>query len=212
MARKRKEKNSLLLYYDYKEQFELLSDKQLRELIYSMIEYDKNNNEIELDEITRMAFVPIKRRLKEDKKNWQENCDRNQENIMKRWNKSDTSVYESIQVNTKHTDKGKGKDKDKEKDKEKGNGGYTINQPTNPTTIFDFCLTIFENRNESDLKKSCKKFYNWYEEKEWANVKDWKERLKMWINDDIEKGKIKEKEEEYVDEAGFTHKNGRRIL
>ena len=150
MARKRKEKNSLLLYYDYKEQFELLSDKQLRELIYSMIEFDKNNNEIELDEMTKMAFVPIKRRLKEDKKNWEEMCQKNQENVNRRWSKSDTTVYECIRSDTKYTDKGK--DKDKEKDK--GNGGYTINQPTNPTTIFDFCLTIFKNRNESDLKKS----------------------------------------------------------
>ena len=42
MAYKRKEKKSLLLYYDYIEQFKMLNDKQLRNLIYAMIEYDKN--------------------------------------------------------------------------------------------------------------------------------------------------------------------------
>ena len=84
MPSKRKEKNSLLLYYDYKEQFDALDDKQLRQLIYAMIEYDKNNNEIELDNITKMAFIPIKRRLKQDKETYTNKCEKNRENILKR--------------------------------------------------------------------------------------------------------------------------------
>ena len=54
MAYKRKEKKSLMLYYDYKDQFEMLTDEQLRKLIYAMIEYDKNDVEIELDKITKI--------------------------------------------------------------------------------------------------------------------------------------------------------------
>ena len=74
MPYKKKEKKSLLLYYDYLEQFELLDDKQLRKLIYAMIDFDKDSKETKLDKMTTMAFVPIKRRLIEDKKKWNRGC------------------------------------------------------------------------------------------------------------------------------------------
>ena len=62
MSYKKKEKISLLLYYDYLEQFEMLDDQQFRKLIYAMIDFDKNEIEPELDKMTKMAFLPIKRR------------------------------------------------------------------------------------------------------------------------------------------------------
>ena len=34
-------KTSVQLYYDYKEQFEILTDSQMRKIIYAMIEYDE---------------------------------------------------------------------------------------------------------------------------------------------------------------------------
>ena len=80
MPYKKKEKISLMLYYDYLEQFECLTDEQLRKLIYAMIEFDKNDKEIELDKITKMAFIPIKKRLKLDKKKWIETCQTNSKN------------------------------------------------------------------------------------------------------------------------------------
>ena len=119
MPYQKKEKNSLLLYYDYKEQFDELTDKQLRELIYAMIEYDQNDNEIELDSITKMAFIPIKRRLKKDKEQYTGKCNTNRENALKRWNTENATAYDGMQTHAKYADKDKDKDKDKELIKEK---------------------------------------------------------------------------------------------
>lgn len=134
MPYKRKEKNSLLLYYDYIEQFEELNDKQLRQLIYAMIEYDKNDNEIELDDITRMAFIPIKRRLKQDKENYTNKCEVSSENAKKRWKQEYAMAYDSIQEHAKYGDK----DKDKEKDKDIDIDKDIINNNNNINNIYTY--------------------------------------------------------------------------
>lgn len=146
MPYKKKDKKSLLLYYDYKEQFEVLDDKQLRQLIYAMIEYDKNDIEIELDNITKMAFIPIKRRLKADKEDWKITCETNRKNIQDYWDRvkgTYTTEYDGIRANTMATDK------DKEKDKEKD-----IDTTTNNIYTYieeNFGITI-GGKNYEDIK------------------------------------------------------------
>ncbi len=226
MASKRKEKISLLLYYDYIDQFEMLDDSQFRKLIYSMIEFDRDGKEPELDKVSSMAFAFIKKRLILDKEKWKDQCNKNKENIEKRWNKNkekndsiqpNTTEYECIRKDTKYTDIDIEIEKDIEKDIEIESVCVINNTPPHThTEVFQFCKSIFQNFNydENDLKKSCKKFFNYYKEKNWQGVNDWHEKLEIWIDDDIENGKIKkqEDEDEYYDEAGFLHRNGRRIL
>ncbi len=217
MAYKKKEKISLLLYYDYMEQFELLDDKQFRELIYAMIEFDKENKEPELDKITKMAFVPIKRRLKQDKKTWEEMCKNNSENAKKRWNKENATVCDGMRKDTKNTDIDSDKDKDieKDKDKDKERESNIYSQPHAPT--FSEILLFSEELGVDD-ESYCKKFFNNYESTGWKIngniIENWKSKFEQWVEDDKEKGKVrmKEKEEDYFDEAGFKIENGRRIL
>lgn len=70
--------------------------------------------------------------------------------------------------------------------------------------LFDFALEEFSNYKEKDLKKSCTKFLNYYEEKNWNKVKNWQSKLKLWINDDIENNKIKPKNEDSNCQIGST--------
>ena len=212
MPYKKKEKKSLLLYYDYLEQFELLDDKQFRKLIYAMIEFDKNGKEEKLDKITKMAFVPIKRKLTEDKKNWEETCKKNSENVKKRWAKEkDTTVYDRMREDTKNTDIDSDKDKDIEKDKDKERESNIYSQPHAPT--FSEILLFSEELGVDD-ESYCKKFFNNYESTGWKIngniIENWKTKFEQWVEDDKEKGKVRMKEKEEVDEAGFTHKDGRR--
>ena len=185
MAYKKKEKISLLLYYDYIDQFEMLNDNQFRQLIYAMIEFDKNEKEPELDNITKMAFVPIKRRLKQDKENWKLTCKTNSESAKKRWNKEYAEKEKEIEI-----------------ERENNN----ISAPTLSSVVsFGTSLGIDE--------EYCKKFFNHYEAIGWVNgtgqnIKNWKLVFENWIKKD----KKIDKEEEYVDEAGFHYKNGRRVL
>lgn len=57
------DKNSFLLYTDYYEQFELLSDEEAGILIKSIIKYEKTKEIPELTGAVKMAFSFIKKDL-----------------------------------------------------------------------------------------------------------------------------------------------------
>ena len=197
MAYKKKEKKSLLLYYDYIDQFEMLSDSQLRQLIYAMIHYDKTGEINELDGITKMAFLPIKRRLIQDKETWENTCKINSENAKKRWGKKvcdgmqlNTTVCDGMQVYANYADIDIDKDIDRDKDKDKDIDSDSVNNNNNApitlTELIEFGKTI----NASE--QYCEKFYNTYESTNWINkngqkITNAKSLLKIWINEDKSK-------------------------
>lgn len=215
MAYKKKEKIALMLYYDYKDQFEELTDQQLRQLIYAMIEFDKNNKIIELDQVVKMAFIPIKRRLKLDKEEWIAKCNINSENGKKSHQKRElTTVNDRQQMVTNLTDKEKERDKDKEKDKDREceNKFSHIGNFVAPTLadIISYSETLKVND-----KEYCEKFYNHYESIGWVNgtgqeIKNWKSAFNNWLKKDK---KINEIEEDIIEyKNGFKYVNGKRIL
>lgn len=216
MAYKRKEKKSLLLYYDYKDQFEMLTDEQLRKLIYAMIEFDKNDIEIELDKITKMAFAPIKRKLKDDKEKWTEICKTNSKNGKKSHQKNElATVNDRQRMVTKLTDIDSDSDSDKDidSDSECVINNTPLKPPHDTHTVFDFALTLDENYEEKSLKASCKKFFNYYKEKNWEGINNWQDKLEFWLNTDLEKGILKIKQEDIVEyKNGFKYVNGKRML
>lgn len=63
---KNQEKYGLTLYYDYIEIFNKLNDKQVKELIFAMFDYDLNGVIHKLDEVTDMAFTLIKQQIDAD--------------------------------------------------------------------------------------------------------------------------------------------------
>lgn len=63
-------KKSFVLYADYKEVFEQLSDKDAGKLIKHLFKYVNDENPAENDPIVRLAFTPIKMQLKRDLKKW----------------------------------------------------------------------------------------------------------------------------------------------
>ena len=74
-------------------------------------------------------------------------------------------------------------------------------------------LVYSKEKNISD-EEYCKRFYNHYEGIGWVNgtgqkIKNWKLIFENWIKKD-KKGNTHE--DDMVDEAGFIHKNGRRVL
>lgn len=214
MAYKRKEKKSLLLYYDYKDQFEMLTDEQLRKLIYAMIEFDKNDNEIELDKITKMAFAPIKRKLKDDKEKWAEICKTNSKNGKKSHQKKEETMANGRQrMVTNLTDIDSDSDSDKDIDSECVINNTLLEPPHDTHTVLDFASTLDEKYEEKSLKASCKKFFNYYQEKKWQGIDNWQNKLEFWLNTDLEKGILKLKKEDVIEyKNGFKYVNEKRIL
>ena len=170
-----------------------------------MIEFDKNEKEEKLDKMTKMAFVPIKRRLVEDKKKWEETCKINSENAKKRWEKEYATECDGMRKVAKYADK----EKDKEKDKDIESENIYI-----PTPTLDEIIS-YGNDKKID-KEYCENFFNHYEAIGWVNgtgqqIKNWKLVFDNWTKKD---GKIKIENEldDIIDEAGFSYKNGRRKL
>ena len=189
-----------MLYYDYLEQFECLTDEQLRQLIYAMIEFDKNEKEIELDKVTKMAFIPIKKRLKLDKKKWVETCEINSENAKKRWNKNNATVCDGMPMDAKYADIEREIDIEKEKDIEKESENNNIMPPT-LTSIISF------GKDLGVSEDYCKKFFNNYESTGWKigknYIKNWKAKFEQWVEQDKENGKIKTKQKQEYDTRKF---------
>ena len=65
--RKQMDKNSFLIYLDYQEQFDLLTDEQIGQLMRAIMQYEKTGEIIELDGMVKMAFSFIKTQLDRDR-------------------------------------------------------------------------------------------------------------------------------------------------
>ncbi len=77
---KSQDKKSFIMYLDYEEQFNMLTDLELGKLIRAIIEYEKTKEIPKLDGIVKMAFSFIKGQLDRDREKYDEKCRKNREN------------------------------------------------------------------------------------------------------------------------------------
>lgn len=64
-------KKSFLLYSDYQELFEALSDENAGKLIKHIMKYVNDESPSTTDEVVNISFIPIKLQLKRDLKKWE---------------------------------------------------------------------------------------------------------------------------------------------
>lgn len=119
-------KNSFKLFTDYAEIFDSLSDEQAGQLIKAIFAHE-TGQEYRLDGLLNAVFVPIRQQLDRNRESYNTICEKNRQNIQKRWD-NDTTVsvgirpYNSVSANdTKNTDTDKDKDTDTDKDTDKNN-------------------------------------------------------------------------------------------
>lgn len=111
-------KPSFLVYYDNEVVIVRLSDEEAGKLFKSLFPYGREEikPDFEKSPALAMAFDILSMTIDRDKEKYVKRCEKNRENIQKRWTKagkqSNTNVYAGKQSNTKHTDKDKDKDKD----------------------------------------------------------------------------------------------------
>lgn len=91
------------LFFDYKEQLKLLSAQERGELVLALIEYAESGIVPELDGASKMCFSFITAQIDRDNAAYREKCRKNAENIRKRWESSDTNVYDPIPTDTNDT-------------------------------------------------------------------------------------------------------------
>lgn len=110
-------KNVIIVYRDWISTFDSLTDEEAGRLIKHFFRYINDLNPEVPDRLTGLLFEPIKQTLKRDLKKYEAICLKNRDNVNIRWNKNDTTVYDRIRTDTKHTDRDRDRDKDKDNNK-----------------------------------------------------------------------------------------------
>lgn len=86
MSEKRK---GIIIYLDYEEQFETLSDREMGELIRAALAYVKRGEEPDFPPALQLAFSVMRAALDRDEEKYQRTCERNREYALKRWESKD---------------------------------------------------------------------------------------------------------------------------
>lgn len=91
------DKVSFLIYLEYEEHFNLLTDKQLGQLIRAIMEYEKTRVEPKLSGTVKMAFSFIKAQLDRDREKYESKCAKNKENGAKGGRPKNRTVSEKTE-------------------------------------------------------------------------------------------------------------------
>lgn len=98
------DKISFLMYLDYEEQFNLLTDEQLGQLMRAIMKYEKTRELPKLDGIVKMAFSFIKQQLDRDSEKWKEERQKRSEagkkGMAKRWKNDNNVITEDNKNNS----------------------------------------------------------------------------------------------------------------
>lgn len=95
-------KDSFILYNKYQEVFEELSDEDAGKLIKAILEYS-NTGICTLGGVLKAVFTSIKQDIDYNNKKYEEKCEKNRENIAKRWRNKDVEDTNEQNPDTQNT-------------------------------------------------------------------------------------------------------------
>lgn len=177
-------KKGVIMFYDLLEQLEDFTDEQFGMITRAIIKYDRDNVVPEFtDTSVKVAFKMIKPIIDKNKQEYENKCEKNRENVKKRWEKQDTNEYDCIRMNTNYTDIDNDIDNDNNKKK---NIKRTKTKSFVPPTLQD----IIDYANSRHSSVDAKKFYDYFTadediNKHWIDsngkkVKNWKQKFITW--------------------------------
>ena len=183
-------RKAFLIYYDNKILINRLSDEDAGKLLKSLFVYGEDHIKPDFDDNPALAMVFDMLSLAIDRNaEWyEEKCNKNRKNIMKRWNKDYTTEYNRKQSDTteygrvpnKEKDKEKEKNKNKEKEKEKDNINYQqIADLYNETCVSFPRLTKLSDSRKKAIRARLKQY----------SVDDFRRMFEMAESSDFLKGK-----------------------
>ena len=109
-------KKGVIMYYDLIEQLSDFNDKDFREIIVAMMEYDKTGKEPQFDGMKKVAFKFIKTTIDKNNEEYTKKCENLKQNAIKRWNTNNANGCNCIQMDANDTDIDKDIDKDIKKE------------------------------------------------------------------------------------------------
>ncbi len=96
-------KRYFMMFLDYKEHLELLTDEERGKLLMALFAYADDGTVAELDGMTRMAFSFLRAQIDRDNKKYAERCAKNRDNVLTRYKDESTNVYDRSLEATKST-------------------------------------------------------------------------------------------------------------
>ena len=94
-------KKGMIMYYDVLEQLEDFNDKDFRQIIEAVIEYDKNGTLPDFEGEKKIAFKFIKMSIDRNNEQYNNICEKNRQNAQKRW----SNATEVVEVEEKKSTK-----------------------------------------------------------------------------------------------------------
>ena len=163
-------------YHSYLKSVEPLNDAERGRLFMACLQYSMTGEAPDLRGNERFVFPMMKEQIDRDTEKYEAFRRKQSENIKKRWDTKDTTVYHGIFGNTKST---KEKEKEKENIKERTTNVVpkkSFSKPT-PEEVDAYCR---ERRNGIDGEA----FVDHYESNGWmigkTPMKDWKAAVRTW--------------------------------
>lgn len=96
-------KRYFMMFLDYKEHLELLTDEERGKLLMALFAYADDGTIVELDGMAKMAFSFLRAQIDRDNKKYEERCAKNRDNVLNRYKDDSTNVYDRSLEATKAT-------------------------------------------------------------------------------------------------------------
>lgn len=183
------EKNSFLLYYEYAEQFKLLSDRELGQLIRAVYQYELSQSEPALPPKLQLAFSFIKSNLIRDRAKYDKKCETNRENGQKGGRPASDDCEEQPKPEASENpkkpfgysglnEKPKKPDNDKDKENDSLVGISKSNTPDNAGARAKADAGLPQNPTREDLTELIGPFLThsrrfWHEQGDIDNIAKW---------------------------------------
>lgn len=168
-------------YHSYIKQCKGLSDGELGRLFRALLEYSASGKVPELNGRESVAFDFMSANIDRDAESYKDTCNRNRENISKRYERirANTTVYETYQ------EKEEEKEKEEEELLKKDISNEISKKSTRqkkfvPPTVEEVSAYCLERKNKVDAAY----FVDHYTSNGWKvgkqNMKDWKAAVRTW--------------------------------
>lgn len=166
-------------YHSYIKQCKGLSDGELGRLFRALLEYSASGKVPELNGRESVAFDFMSANIDRDAESYKDTCNRNRENIAKRYERirPNTTVYETYQEKEEEKEKEELLKKDISNEISKKSTRQKKFVPPTVEEVASYCL---ERKNKVDAAY----FVDHYTSNGWKvgkqNMKDWKAAVRTW--------------------------------
>lgn len=166
-------------YHSYIKQCKGLSDGELGRLFRALLEYSASGKVPELNGRESVAFDFMSANIDRDAESYKDTCNRNRENISKRYDRirANTTVYETYQEKEEEKEKEELLKKDISNEISKKS---TRQKKFVPPTVEEVAAYCLERKNKVDAAY----FVDHYTSNGWEvgkqNMKDWKAAVRTW--------------------------------